>query len=215
GSRCVFVDHPLIRREKIEDREYQRNVSAACLGKSTLVVLPTGMGKTVIAARVIAEVLQRRGGRILVLAPTKPLVEQHAARFKDMLVVERIALLTGEATPPEERELLWRENKIIVSTPQVIRNDLREGRFGLEDVSLIIFDEAHRAVGNYAYVDVGRAYRDVRDGLILGMTASPGSEVDKILEVCTNLGIAAVEIRTEYDPDVLPYVHDVDVQRTR
>src|SRR3970282_3008716 len=90
---------------------------------------------------------------------------------------------------------------------------LREGRFGLDDVSLIVFDEAHRAVGNYAYVDVGRAYRDVRDGLILGMTASPGSEVDKILEVCTNLGIAAVEIRTEYDPDVLPYVHDIDVQR--
>jgi len=209
----VFVDHPLIRRGKIEDREYQRNVAATCLEKSTLVVLPTGMGKTVIAARVIAEVLQRRGGRILVLAPTKPLVEQHAARFGDMLVVDRIALLTGEATPPEERELLWRENKIIVSTPQVIRNDLREGRFGLDDVSLIVFDEAHRAVGNYAYVDVGRAYRDVRDGLILGMTASPGSEVDKILEVCTNLGIAAVEIRTEYDPDVLPYVHDIDVQR--
>src|SRR3970282_1010611 len=90
---------------------------------------------------------------------------------------------------------------------------LREGRFGLDDVSLIVFDEAHRAVGNYAYVDVGRAYRDDRDGHILGMTASPGSEVDKILEVCTNLGIAAVEIRTEDDPDVLPYVHDIDVQR--
>ncbi len=209
----MFVDHPLIRRGKIEDREYQRNVAATCLEKSTLVVLPTGMGKTVIAARVIAEVLRRRGGKVLVLAPTKPLVEQHAARFGDMLVVERIALLTGEATPPEERELLWRENKIIVSTPQVIRNDLREGRFGLDDVSLIVFDEAHRAVGNYAYVDVGRAYRDVRDGHILGMTASPGSEVDKILEVCTNLGIAAVEIRTEDDPDVLPYVHDIDVQR--
>ncbi|MEK6810844.1 MAG: DEAD/DEAH box helicase, partial [Candidatus Thermoplasmatota archaeon] len=76
----MFVDHPLIRRGKIEDREYQRNVAATCLEKSTLVVLPTGMGKTVIAARVIAEVLRRRGGRILVLAPTKPLVEQHASR---------------------------------------------------------------------------------------------------------------------------------------
>ncbi len=209
----MFVDHPLIRRGTIEDRDYQRNVAGTCLEKSTLVVLPTGMGKTVIAARVIAEMLRQRGGRVLFLAPTKPLVEQHAARLKEFLVVDRVALFTGEVTPPEERELLWRENKIVASTPQVIRNDLREGRFGLEDVSLLVFDEAHRAVGNYAYVDVARAYKEVAGGLVLGMTASPGSEVEKILEVCTNLGIAAVEIRTEYDPDVLPYVHDIDVQR--
>ncbi|HEY5538059.1 MAG TPA: DEAD/DEAH box helicase [Thermoplasmata archaeon] len=209
----MFVEHPLIRRGTIEDRDYQRNIAGTCVEKSTLVVLPTGMGKTVIAARVIAEVLRQRGGRVLFLAPTKPLVEQHAARLKDFLVVDRIALFTGEVTPPEERELLWRENKIVASTPQVIRNDLREGRFGLEDVTLLVFDEAHRAVGNYAYVDVARAYKEVAGGLALGMTASPGSEVEKILEVCTNLGIAAVEIRTEYDPDVLPYVHDTDVQR--
>src|SRR5207245_1369399 len=115
---------------------------------------PTGMGETAVAAMVIAEILRKRGGKILFLAPTKPLVEQHAASLRDLLVVDRIALFTGEVTSPEERELLWRENKVIVSTPQVIRNDLRAERFSLEDVSLIIFDEAHRPVGDYAYVDV-------------------------------------------------------------
>jgi len=207
------VTHELLRRGAVEERAYQVNIAKACLGRPTLVVLPTGMGKTVVAAMVIAETLRRKGGRILFLAPTKPLVEQHAASLRDVLVVDRIALFTGEATSPEERELLWRENKIVVSTPQVIRNDLRAERFTLEDVSLIVFDEAHRAVGDYAYVDVARAYKAVPGRLALGMTASPGSSAEKILEVCSNLGITAVEIRTEYDADVVPYVHGLAIQR--
>ncbi|TLZ86952.1 MAG: DEAD/DEAH box helicase, partial [Methanobacteriota archaeon] len=213
GSPAVFVTHELLRRETVEERAYQVNIARACLERSTLVVLPTGMGKTVIAAMVIAEVLRRRGGRILFLAPTKPLVEQHAASMRKVLVVDRITLFTGEATAPEDRELLWRENKIIVSTPQVIRNDVRAERISLDDVSLIVFDEAHRAVGDYAYVDVAAAYKEVPDRLVLGMTASPGSSAEKILEVCGNLGITAVEIRTEYDPDVVPYQHDLQIER--
>jgi len=209
----VFVTHELLRRETVEERAYQVNIARACLERSTLVVLPTGMGKTVIAAMVIAEVLRRRGGRILFLAPTKPLVEQHAASMRKVLVVDRITLFTGEATAPEDRELLWTENKIIVSTPQVIRNDLRAERISLDDVSLIVFDEAHRAVGDYAYVDVAAAYKEIPDRLVLGMTASPGSSAEKILEVCGNLGITAVEIRTEYDPDVVPYQHALAFER--
>lgn len=211
----MAVSHELLRREAVEERAYQVNIARACLERSTLVVLPTGMGKTVIAAMVIAEVLRRRGGKILFLAPTKPLVEQHAASLRDILVVERITLFTGEATPPDERDLGWRENKVIVSTPQVIRNDLRAERFSLDEVSLVVFDEAHRAVGDYAYVDVAAAYREVRDRLVLGMTASPGSSAEKILEVCGNLGITAVEIRTEYDPDVAPYVHGLAFEQIR
>src|SRR5207249_1587045 len=124
GSPAVFVTHELLHRGAVEERAYQVNIARACLERSTLVVLPTGMGKTVIAAMVIAEVLRRRGGRILFHAPTKPLVEQHAASMRNVLVVDRVTLFTGEATAPEDRELLWRENKIIVSTPPVIRNEL-------------------------------------------------------------------------------------------
>jgi len=211
-SPNVFVTHELLRRGAVEERAYQVSIALASLERSTLVVLPTGMGKTVVATMVIAEVLRKRGGKILFLAPTKPLVEQHAASLRDLLVVDRIALFTGEVTSPEERELLWRENKIIVSTPQVIRNDLRAERFSLEDVSLIIFDEAHRAVGDYAYVDVAAAYKQIPNRLVLGMTASPGSSAEKILEVCGNLGITAVEIRTEYDADVVPYLHDLTIE---
>src|SRR5256712_3101218 len=212
GSPAVFVTHELLRRETVEERAYQVNIARACLERSTLVVLPTGMGKTVIAAMVIAEVLRRRGGRILFLAPTKPLVEQHAASMRKVLVVDRITLFTGEATAPEDRELPSREDTIIVSTPQVIRNDVRAERISLDDVSLIVFDEAHRAVGDYAYVDVAAAYKEVPDRLVLGMTASPGSSAEKILEVCGNLGITAVENPTEYDAHVVPYLHDLTIQ---
>ena len=209
----MFVTHELLRRGAVEERTYQVNIAKACLSRSTLVVLPTGMGKTVVAAMVIAEILRRKGDKILFLAPTKPLVEQHAASLREILIVERIAVFTGEVASPEDRELLWRENKIIVSTPQVIRNDLRTGRYELEDVSLIVFDEAHRAVGDYAYVDVAAAYKEVAGRLVLGMTASPGSSAEKILEVCNNLGITAVEIRTEFDADVVPYVQSLEIQR--
>ena len=214
-SAPVHVTHELLRRGAVEERAYQVNIARACLERSTLVVLPTGMGKTVVAAMVIAETLRRRGGKVLFLAPTKPLVEQHAASLRGMLVVDRIALFTGEATAPEDRELLWRENKIIVSTPQVIRNDLRSERFALDDVSLIVFDEGHRAVGDYAYVDVAKSYKEVPGRVVLGMTASPGSSAEKILEVCENLGIKSVEIRTEYDPDVVPYLHDLVIEPIR
>lgn len=207
----MHVDHPLLRRGAIERRAYQENIAATCLKRSTLVVLPTGMGKTVIAALVVAEILQSKGGKVLFLAPTKPLVEQHAAYLKDVLLAGDVAVFTGEK-PPEDRELEWRTCKVVCSTPQVIENDLRNQRIALDEVSLIVFDEAHRAVGDYAYVDVAAAYRE-RGGLVLGITASPGSQVEKILEVCGNLGISGVEIRTEYDPDVAPYVHGIEVER--
>ena len=207
----MYVDHPLLRRQAVEERAYQVTIAASCLERSTLVVLPTGMGKTVIAALVIAETLKRKGGKVLFLAPTKPLVEQHATYLKDVLLAGDVAVFTGEK-PPEDRELEWRTCKVVCSTPQVIENDLRQKRIALDEVSLVVFDEAHRAVGEYAYVDVATAYRE-RGGLVLGITASPGSQAEKILEVCGNLGISGVEIRTEFDPDVSPYVHGIEVEK--
>lgn len=209
----VAVDHPLLR-VPLEQREYQVNIARSCLERATLVVLPTGLGKTVVALLVMAEILRRGGKRILVLAPTKPLVEQHAKFFSEALRV-KVAGLTGEVEPGE-REAAWIEQEVIVSTPQVVENDLRLGRISLRHVALLVFDEAHRAVGDYAYVAIGAAYREENPkGLALGMTASPGSNPDRILEVCTSLGISGVEIRTEYDPDVVRYVHDVVVQGIR
>ncbi len=203
----MFVEHPLIRKDSIEERDYQRNLAISCLTSSTLVVVPTGMGKTVIALRVVADVLAKRKGKVLFLAPTKPLVEQHAMFLKDKLVAKKVAVLTGEIDP-EEREAEWVQSDVIASTPQVIANDLRMERISLRDVRLIIFDEAHRGVGNYAYVPIAQEFMGM-NGLVMGMTASPGSSMAKIKEVCGNLGIENIEVRSEEDPDVARYVHDI------
>lgn len=208
----MLLDNPLLAPDKLEERAYQTNIAHTCLERSTLVVLPTGMGKTVIALFVIAEVLRKNRGGVLLMAPTKPLVEQHAAFLKDHLHA-KVGLMTGEV-PPEDRELIWMEKEVVVSTPQVVKNDLKHERASLDDIALVVFDEAHRAVGDYAYVDVGGSYKE-DGGLVLGMTASPGSDPERILEVCRNLGIEGVEIRTEFDPDVVSYIHDVKVERIR
>lgn len=204
----MFVEHPLIKSGAVEDRDYQRTLSSIASKESTLIVLPTGMGKTIVALRVVASVLEK-GGKVLFLAPTKPLVEQHASSLRELLVGKKVGVMTGE-NPPEEREAIWIENEVIASTPQVVANDLRYERVSLSKVKLIIFDEAHRAVGNYAYVDVAKSYRDF-GGLVLGMTASPGSSGARIKEVCANLGIERIEMRSESDPDVAKYVHDIQM----
>lgn len=204
----MFVEQPLIKKGAIEERDYQRTLSEIASKESSLIVLPTGMGKTVVALRVVAKVLER-GGKVLFLAPTKPLVAQHAGYLSEYLVGKKVGVMTGE-NPPEEREAIWIESDVIASTPQVVANDLRYERVDLKKVGLIVFDEAHRAVGNYAYVDVAKAYRDY-PGLVLGMTASPGSSKARIQEVCANLGIERIELRTETDPDVAKYIHDIQM----
>ncbi|MCK4733003.1 MAG: hypothetical protein KAT65_11155, partial [Methanophagales archaeon] len=93
-------------------------------------------------------------------------------------------------------------------TPQIIENDLLSGRIRLSEVALLIFDECHRAVGNYSYVYIAEKYAEhASEPLVLGMTASPGSDRDKIKEICVSMGVTRVESRTEYDSDVAPYIH--------
>jgi len=206
----VFLEHELIKPSTVEQRDYQTNVAAAAAKESTLLVLPTGMGKTVVALIVIADTLLKCKGKVLFLAPTKPLVQQHATFLREHLLKFHPTMFTGEV-PPADRKDAWAEGRVVVSTPQVIENDLAEGRITLKNVDLIVFDEAHRAVGDYAYVAIGKRFVET-GGLVLGMTASPGSDVGKIAEVCDNLGITNVEIRSELDEDVVKYTQDVDVQ---
>jgi len=206
----VFVEHELIVPSSVEQRDYQVNIASAASKESTLVVLPTGLGKTIVALMVIADTLRDRSGKVLFMAPTKPLVQQHAKFLSEHLQKHRPTMFTGEVQPAE-RQKAWSSSRLIVSTPQVIENDLDEDRISLKGVDLVVFDEAHRAVGDYAYVSIGKRY-SMTTGLVLGMTASPGSDVSRIAEVCENLGITNVEIRSELDDDVVKYTQDVDIQ---
>lgn len=214
-----FIEHPLIKPNVMEKRSYQLALARAATERSSMIVLPTGLGKTIIATLVIANRLEKLNrssngdGKAIFLAPTKPLVEQHAKFLRDVMVIppDEIQVFTGELAP-SRRPLQWAKARIIVSTPQVIENDLLHERISLENVVHITFDECHRAVGNYSYVHIAEEYVKERDHLVLGITASPGSNTDKIREVCSNLGIDSIEIRTEYDDDVAPYAYGKKIE---
>jgi len=207
-----FIKHPLIKPGTVEQRLYQLALAGEAIKKSSLIVLPTGLGKTVVALLVMVSRLLK--GKVLLLSPTKPLVEQHAAFFKDTLNIppENVVLFTGN-TNPGKRESMYEKAQLVISTPQVIENDLLGKKISLEKVSCIIFDEAHRATGNYSYVYIAQKYiQQNPDPLVLGITASPGSNTEKIQEVCANLHLKSVEIRTDSDPDVKPYIFDKDIE---
>ncbi len=206
------VDHPRLRPHEIEERAYQTAIARAAVDHNTLVVLPTGLGKTAIALRVAAEHLLREPTRsVLFLAPTRPLVVQHAREAERCLFAPTPLVLTG-ALAPERRVELLRPPQVVVATPQVVGNDLAQGQFPLETFSLIIFDEAHRAVGDYPYVTIGRANQGGPRARVLAMTASPGGRLERIRAVWANLGIERFEVRTEESPDVAPYLHGIGVE---
>ncbi|MHC1605724.1 MAG: helicase-related protein, partial [Candidatus Methanofastidiosia archaeon] len=210
----AYVSHPLIKEGTIEKRAYQEKILAVASGKNSLVVLPTGLGKTIIAAMLSAYVLSTKGGKVLFMAPTKPLVLQHRQTFETVMTInpERMNAFTG-AIVPEKRKDGYKNSTIIFATPQVIENDIITRRLKLSDFSLIIFDEAHRATGDYAYVFISHSYRkSSEDGLILGITASPGYERSKVNDIISNLFIENVYTDTESSPDVSPYIHDIDIE---
>ncbi len=197
-------------------RDYQINLFREAIERNVLIVLPTGMGKTLVAAMVASNVLNDSKEKVLMLAPTKPLVKQHYRTMKDLLDLKEneIYQLTGDLLP-EDRAYRWVLGKVLVSTPQVAWNDIKKDILDVSKFGLVIFDEAHRAVGNYAYVGVSKTYREFRKHLILGLTASPGSDRSKFSDVMEVLGIEKVIIKSEDDPDVKDYVNEVEVKVTR
>ena len=185
----------------MQPRAYQLAIYHSVLENgNTLVVLPTGMGKTLIALMLIDRMRQK--GRCLFLTPTKPLARQHYDSVREILQLgeEDVELMTGEILP-DKRKVLYQKS-VIVATPQTLDNDL-ENKIAPTDFSLVIFDECHRAVGDYAYVKVADV---LKQALIVGMTASPGGKRERIKEVLDAIKVKNIEIRTSEDPDVAPYI---------
>ena len=210
------MDNPVSLKKSIETREYQVNLFNEAIDQNTLIVLPTGLGKTIIAAMVAAHVLEENQGKVLFLAPTRPLVSQHFETLKELLPVQEkeISKFTGEVDN-EDRLLKWVTSKVVVATPQVVSNDLRNGLFDISKFGLVIFDEAHRATGNYAYVHIATSFLDARKKLILAITASPGGDKEKFEEITRVLGIEKVRIKSEEDEDVRKYVNEVKLNVTK
>jgi len=193
-------------KSKIEVRSYQVETAISVLNKgNSLVVMPTALGKSYIALLITAE-KARLGGRVLFLAPTKPLVNQHFKLISETLPYE-VEVVTG-SNPAKKR---FYNAQIVCATPQVVKNDLKNKRLNINIFSLIIFDEVHRAIGNYAYSMIAEESKKSK-ALLVGFTASPSSERKKIEEICSKLSIENIEVRGEQDEEVKEYVNEIETE---
>lgn len=193
-----------------EIRQYQYTIVSNALFNNTLVALPTGLGKTCIAATVMLNFYRwAPDSQIVFMAPTKPLVAQQVDACFNIVGIRRsdTTMLNGEI-PARIRREEWLEKRVFFMTPQTLENDLRSGIADPKRISLLVVDEAHRATGKYAYTKVIEIVKTFNESFrVLALTATPGSSVEAVQEVMDNLHISKIEIRTEESLDIRPFVH--------
>ena len=204
-----YLEKKYVQKNSIEKRDYQVNLANQAIKENCIVVLPTGLGKTAIALQVIAEYLSKGTGGILFLAPTRVLVNQHYEFLKENLILDDISLITGQDTV-QRRTKLW-NNSVICATPEIARNDLNRGVVSANQFNLVIFDEVHRTIGDYAYSGIAEHFKN-SSARILGMTATLPSEKEKATEILTTLRISCVAERREDSPDVKPYTQETSTE---
>lgn len=121
---------PLIYNESIEFRAHQKNIADSACNKNALVILPTALGKTIIAILVSAHALyNHRRKRVLAIAPTRPLVMQYMKSFFTVLKIlqDQLTEIIGK-TQPLPRTAIWnnKDIRLTFATPEVVRNDLQD-----------------------------------------------------------------------------------------
>ena len=204
-----FIEHKLIKPNSIETRDYQTNLANDVKNQNSLIVLPTGLGKTTIALQVIADYMQNGTGGVLFLAPTRVLVNQHYEFLKENLLIADIGIVTGEDLL-SKRKKKWM-NSVVCATPEITKNDFARNIVSPDQFALVIFDEAHRTIGDYAYSIIAKYFENTNTR-ILAMTATLPSEKEKAKEIVTRLHIKNLIERSDESPDVKPYIQKTETE---
>jgi fanconi anemia group M protein len=193
-----------------EKRDYQLNISKTALFQNTLVILPTGLGKTFIASVVIYNFYRWfPKSKIIFMAPTKPLVNQQLSACYDIVGIskEETAELTGCAVKKEKRKELWNSKRVFFCTPQCIVSDIESNNLPTNSIKLVVIDEAHKSKGDYAYCKVIKAISSTNHNFrVLALTATAGRTND-VIQIIQNLLISKIEHRDQSSIDVRPYTH--------
>ncbi len=151
----------------MELRPYQKEAKDAIFTewengvKKTLLVLPTGCGKTIVFAKV-AEECVREGSRVLILAHRGELLDQAA---------DKIAKSTGLgcATEKAERTCIGSFFRIVVGSVQSLMREKRLNQFPDDYFDTIIIDEAHHCISD----SYQRVLQHFPEADVLGVTATP------------------------------------------
>ncbi len=211
------IQHTNLVSNVIEARAYQLEAVNEALSGSTMLVLPTAAGKTAVAWMTIAEKMRENIGSILLIAPTVALVNQHLNGIKKVLSLEDTLpiTITGQDNV-KKRSMMWLSSKLIIATPQVVRNDIVNEILDPKRFSLMIFDEAHHCIGKHAMAQVGKLYNSkLEKPLVLAMTASPGSSMGQVEEICRNLKLERIYLKSPNDPMLSRYLSNLEIQEIK
>uniref|UniRef100_A0A8B9T4X7 Helicase ATP-binding domain-containing protein n=1 Tax=Anas platyrhynchos TaxID=8839 RepID=A0A8B9T4X7_ANAPL len=206
---CLAAGSLWIYPTNLPVRGYQLRMARAALLANTLLCLPTGLGKTFVAAVVMYNFYRWfPSGKVLFLAPTKPLVAQQ------MEACARLMGIPARGTQALSRRDLWATKRVFFLTPQVMVNDLSRGSCPYADIKCLVIDEAHKALGNHAYCQVVKELSKYTNQFrILALSATPGSDTKAVQQVISNLLIAQIELCTEDSPEIQPYSHERQVEK--
>lgn len=148
-------------------RPYQKEAKTAVLKEwdegnaKTLLVLPTGTGKTIVFSSITEECV-RRGERVLILAHRGELLEQAADKLKKSTGLNC-------AVEKAEQSCLGSWYRVVVGSVQTLMREKRLSGFSADYFDDIIIDEAHHAVSD-SYQTILRHFSQAK---VLGVTATP------------------------------------------
>jgi ERCC4-related helicase len=117
------------------------------------------------------------------------------------------------STEAYKRKKTWASKRVFFCTPQTLQHDLQNSCIDNEKIVLVVFDEAHRATGNYAYVEIMKLLNSKNTIFrVLALSATPGNDLKKAQQVITNLQISNLEMRCEDDHELKDYTHTKDIE---
>ncbi|CDK26653.1 unnamed protein product [Kuraishia capsulata CBS 1993] len=199
----------------LEFRDYQFDIVTKSLTQNVLCTLPTGLGKTFIASTVMLNFYRwTTDSKIIFMAPTRPLVAQQVKACFGITGIPRhdTAILLDKVK--KNRAEIWAEKRVFFTTPQVVENDLSSGFVDPKKIVCIVVDEAHRAKGNYSYVNVVKFIRRFSNSFrVLALTATPSADVEGVQQIIDNLMISKVAVRTEKSIDIVKYMKRRKVEK--
>ena len=213
ASVSPYVSHALLSEGLVEARAYQLEAVDEALTTSMLLVMPTAAGKTAVIWMAIANKLSEENGRVILIAPTVGLVDQHLRSIREVLSLEEEAVSITGQIPPSSRVGLWDSSRLIIATPKVVVNDVKNDVLKLSEFSLLVIDEAHHCTGEHAMAMVCDYYIASNSSPhILGATASPGHRPDTVREICTRTGASRIHIRNSDEEMLKGYLSELEIR---